>query len=175
MDPNPTGGFATQIAPRLELEANIFWGLREEADPLVSYEGSIVINAPVSEVFAYVNAPATIANWMTAMVEVRNVIGSGAGLQWDWTYKMAGIHVRGQSVIVDYIPDECATHQAIGMLDANWTNIVEPQDGGTKLTMKLEYTIPVPVLGKLAEHLTIRRNARELDTSLLNLKETLEA
>ena len=142
---------------------------------MASYEGSILINAPVSEVFAYVNAPATLPDGMTALVEVRNVIGSGAGLQWDWTYKMAGIHVRGQSVIVEYVHDERATHQGVGMLAAEWTNIVEPHDGGTKLTMKLEYTIPVPVLGKLAERLTIQRNARELETSLLNLKETLEA
>ena len=142
---------------------------------MASYEGSIVINAPVSEVFAYANAPSTMPDWMSALVEVRNVIGSGAGLQWEWTYKMAGVHVRGQSVIVDYILNECATHQGIGMLSVDWTTMVEPHDGGTKLTAKLEYTIPVPVLGRLAEHLTIRRNARELDASLLNLKETLEA
>jgi uncharacterized membrane protein len=142
---------------------------------LASYEGSIFINAPVSEVFAYVNAPSTMPDWMTAMVEVRNVIGSGPGLQWEWTYKMAGVHVRGESVIVDYILDECATHQGIGMLSVDWTTMVAPQDAGTKLTVKLEYTIPVPVLGRLAEHLTIRRNARELDTSLTNLKEVLEA
>jgi len=142
---------------------------------LASYEG---------EVFAYANAPSTMPDWMSALVEVRNVIGSGAGLQWEWTYKMAGVHVRGQSVIVDYILNECATHQGIGMLSVDWTTMVEPHDGGTKLTAKLEYTIPVPVLGRLAEHLTIRRNARELtirrnarelDASLLNLKETLEA
>jgi uncharacterized membrane protein len=142
---------------------------------LASYEGSIVINAPVGEVFAYANAPSTMPDWMSALVEVRNVIGSGAGQQWEWTYKMAGVHVRGQSVIVDYILNECATHQGIGMLSVNWTIMVEPHDGGTKLTAKLEYTIPVPVLGRLAEHLAIRRNARELDASLLNLKETLEA
>ena len=142
---------------------------------MASYEGSIVISAPVSEVFAYVNTPATMPDWMTAMVEVRNVVGSGAGLQWDWTYKMAGVHVRGQSVVVDYILNECATHQGIGMLSVDWTTIVAPHDGGTKLTAKLEYTIPIPVLGRLAEHLTIQRNARELDASLLNLKETLEA
>ncbi|MBW2381324.1 MAG: SRPBCC family protein [Deltaproteobacteria bacterium] len=142
---------------------------------MASYEGSIVIDAPVSEVFAYANAPSTMPDWMSALVEVRNVIGSGAGLQWEWTYKMAGVHVRGQSVIVDYILNECATHQGIGMLSVDWTTMVEPHDGGTKLTAKLEYTIPVPVLGRLAEHLTIRRNARELDASLLNLKETLEA
>ena len=142
---------------------------------MASYEGSIVVNAPVGEVFAYANAPSTMPDWMSAMVEVRNVIGSGAGQQWEWTYKMAGVHVRGQSVIVDYIPNECATHQGIGMLSVNWTTMVEPHDGGTKLTVKLEYTIPIPVLGRLAEHLTIQRNARELDASLLNLKETLEA
>ena len=102
------------------------------------YEGSIVVNAPVSEVFAYANAPATMPDWMTALVEVRNVIGSGAGQQWEWTYKMAGVHVRGQSVIVDYILNECATHQGIGMLSVNWTTNVAPHDGGTKLTVKLE-------------------------------------
>jgi hypothetical protein len=52
---------------------------------MASHENSIVINAPVSEVFAYVNAPATIPDWMTGMIEVRNVIGSGAGQQYDWT------------------------------------------------------------------------------------------
>jgi uncharacterized membrane protein len=141
---------------------------------MASHENSIVINAPVSDVFAYVNAPATIPDWMTGMIEVRNVIGSGAGEQYDWTYKMVGVHVRGQNVVVEHIPNERATHQGIGMLSSTWTNIVEPHDGGTKLTIQLEYTIPVPVLGKLAEHLTIRRNDRDFKTSLLNLKETLE-
>jgi uncharacterized membrane protein len=51
---------------------------QEEAGRIASHENSIVINAPVSDVFAYVNAPATIPDWMTGMIEVRNVIGSGA-------------------------------------------------------------------------------------------------
>jgi uncharacterized membrane protein len=142
---------------------------------MASHEDSVVVNAPVSEVFAYVNAAATIPDWMTGMIEVRNVVGGGAGLQYDWTYKMVGVHVRGQNVVVEYIPNERATHQGIGMLTSSWTNIVEPHDGGTKLTIELEYTIPVPVLGKLAEYLTIQRNARDMKTSMLNLKETLEA
>ena len=142
---------------------------------MASHVESVVVNAPVSEVFAYVNAAATIPDWMTGMIEVRNVVGSGAGLQYDWTYKMVGVHVRGQNVVVEYIPNERATHQGIGMLTSSWTNIVEPHDGGTKLTIELEYTIPIPVLGKLAEGLTFQRNARDMKTSMLNLKETLEA
>jgi len=141
---------------------------------MVSYENSIVIEASPNEVFAYVNEPATVPDWLVGMFEVREVIGAGAGQQYEWTFKMAGVQLRGQNVIVDYIANECATHQSIGMLSSSWTNIVEPHEGGTKLTIKVEYSLPVPVLGKLAEHLIVRRNERSLSASLLNAKEILE-
>jgi hypothetical protein len=38
----------------------------------------------------------------------------------------------------------------------------------------LDYTIPVPVLGKLAEQLVLKRNQREADLSMENIKERLE-
>jgi hypothetical protein len=109
------------------------------------------------------------------MVEVRNVIGSGEGQQYEWTFKMIGMQFHGQSIAVNYVEDECAAYQSIGMIESLWTNIVEPHDGGTTLTIKVEYSIPAPVLGKLAEQLTLRRNKRGLDASLLNAKEVLEA
>ena len=56
----------------------------------------------------------------------------------------------------------------------DWTNIVEPHENGTKLTVEVEYTLPGAVVGKLAEHLTIRRMKRDLQSSLLNVKEMLE-
>lgn len=139
-----------------------------------TYENSILIEAPIGVVFAYVNEPATFPDWVNGMIEVRNVIGSGEGLQYEWTFKMVGLLFRGQSVAVNYVQDECAAYQSIGMVESIWTNITEPHDGGTKLTIKLEYAIPTPVLGKLAEQLTLRRNKRGLDASLLNAKEVLE-
>ena len=105
---------------------------------MVSYENSIVIEASPNEVFAYVKEPATVPDWLVGMFEVREVIGAGAGQQYEWTFKMAGVQLRGQNVIVDYIANECATHQSIGMLSSSWTNIVEPHEGGTKLTIKVE-------------------------------------
>ncbi|HET6415431.1 MAG TPA: SRPBCC family protein [Polyangiales bacterium] len=139
-----------------------------------SYENSILIEAPIGVVFAYVNEPATFPDWVNGMIEVRNVVGTGEGLQYEWTFKMVGLLFRGQSVAVNYVQDECAAYQSIGMIESIWTNITEPSDRGTKLTIKLEYSIPTPVLGKLAEQLTLRRNKRGLDASLLNAKEALE-
>ncbi len=141
---------------------------------MISYQNSIVINAPLRTVFAYVNDLNTMPDWLAGLVEVRNVIGAGMGQQCDFTFKMVGIQLRGSAVIVDCVPDERCTHQSIGMLSADWTNIVEPHEDGTKLTIEVEYTLPGAVLGKLAEHLTIRRMKRDLQSSLLNVKEMLE-
>ena len=139
-----------------------------------SYENSIAIDAGLSDVFAYVNEPKKFPDWVHGMIDVRNVIGSGEGQQYEWTFKMVGIQFRGQSVAVNYVQDECAAYQSIGMIESIWTNIVESSDGGTKLTIKVDYSIPAPVLGKLAEALTLRRNKRGLDATLLNAKEVLE-
>jgi uncharacterized membrane protein len=141
---------------------------------MVRHEHSIVIEAPVEEVFRYVNDPNSMPEWLVGMVETRNPVGSGEGLQYEWTYKMIGLQLRGQNVVVDYIHNECATHQGIGMIQSLWTNRVEAHESETRLTMEVEYTLPILVLGKLAEHLTARRNEREIELSLMNLKETLE-
>jgi hypothetical protein len=40
--------------------------------------------------------------------------------------------------------------------------------------MDVDYTIPVPVLGKLAEKLVLKRNQREMVLNNQNIKERLE-
>jgi uncharacterized membrane protein len=141
---------------------------------MITYQSSIVINAPLKTVFAYVNDLTTMPDWLAGLVEVHNVIGTGVGQQCDFTFKMVGIQLRGSAVVVDCVPDERCTHQSIGMLSADWTNIVERHEDGTKLTVEVEYTLPGAVLGKLAEHLTIRRMKRDLRSSLLNVKDMIE-
>jgi hypothetical protein len=53
--------------------------------------------------------------------------------------------------------------------------MVEPHEDGTKLIIEVEYAIPVPVLGRLAEHLTVRRMERDLESALLNVKDIIES
>ena len=59
-----------------------------------SWKNSIVIHAPADDVFAYVDEPMRLAEWLPSIVEVRNVIGTGAGQQFEWTAKMAGLLLR---------------------------------------------------------------------------------
>ena len=43
-----------------------------------------------------------------------------------------------------------------------------------KPLVNVDYTIPVPVLGKLAEKLVLKRNERESDMNAQNIKEQME-
>ncbi len=140
-----------------------------------SWSSSIVIHAPTDRVFAYVDDPMNLVEWLPGMVEIRNVVGTGAGQQQEWTYKMAGLLLRGQAVVVEHVPNHRAVHQTIGMIHSNFAYSVESHEEGSKLSLDIEYTVPIPVLGKLAEHIAHRRNTREFALALENVKERLEA
>jgi len=138
-------------------------------------KNSVVISAPTDRVLTYVNDPTTMVDWVPTMMEIRDVIGTGEGQQYGWTYKYVGLLLTGQSTVVEYVPNEHSVHQTIGTINSVWTFRVEPHEDGTRLTLDVEYEIPMPVLGKLAEHLVVRRDARALVWALANVKELLEA
>ena len=54
---------------------------------MATVKKSTVINAPPDRVFAYTTEPAAMPEWLAKMVEVRNVVGTGEGQQYEWTYK----------------------------------------------------------------------------------------
>jgi len=132
---------------------------------------SVVIDAPAERVFAYASEPGTFAEWLPNFVEARDIVGTGAGQQYGWTYKYVGLLLRGQSTVVEYVPNELAVHQSIGTINSIWTIRVEPHEVGTTLTIEIEYNIPIPVLGKVAEQFAVRRDARTLEWALTNVEE----
>ena len=143
-------------------------------EKMASWRDSIVIHAPRDRVFAYVDDPETLVEWLPGMVDVHDVVGRGGGQQQEWTYKMVGIPLRGQAVVVEHVPGKSAVHQTIGMIHSTFAYSVEPHEHGTRFTLEIDYTVPIPVLGRLAEHIVIARNSRELELALTNLKELLE-
>lgn len=142
---------------------------------MASWRDSILIHAPPDEVFAYVDEPSELPTWLPSMVEIRNVIGSGLGQQYEYTYKMGGLLLRGQNVVIEHVPNERGLHQVIGMISALWEYSVEAHEEGTVLNIEVEYTVPIPVLGKLAERIAVKQNAASFELALINVKDVMEA
>jgi carbon monoxide dehydrogenase subunit G len=144
-----------------------------EVGDLPFMKNSVVIAAPADRVSAYLDDPSTMVEWLPSMMEIRDVIGTGAGQQYGWTYKYVGLLLNGQSTVIEHVPNELAVHQTIGTINSVWTFKLEPHEEGTTLTLEVEYHIPIPVLGKLAERLVLRRDKRSLDFALANIQEML--
>lgn len=141
---------------------------------MAKVERSITINAPVEKVFAYIENPMNELEWIPSLVEVKDVAGQGAETRFRWAYKMVGIRLEGEVTNTGYIPNERIVVQSKGGIVSTWALTFEPHDGGTKLNAVVEYTIPIPVLGKLAEALVLRQNEREADLAMANIKDRME-
>ncbi|MBU0493591.1 MAG: SRPBCC family protein, partial [Chloroflexi bacterium] len=75
----------------------------------------------------------------------------------------------------EYIPNQRIVTQSTTGIANTFTWTYQSEDGGTRVTLEVAYTVPVPLLGKLAAALIVRQNEREAETLLANLKARMEA
>jgi len=137
-------------------------------------ERSITINAPVDKVFAYITDPKNEMEWLPGNTDVRDITGQGVGQRWGYTYKMMGVPFKGEDEVLEYTPNQRYVTKSTGGIRSTWSWTFKPEDGGTRLNVTVEYTIPVPVLGKVGERLALGQVEREADLAAANIKARLE-
>jgi uncharacterized membrane protein len=137
-------------------------------------EKSVTIHAPVQKVFDYIIDPHHSSEWIRSMESTGDISGSKKGDRFKWTYKMAGISFNGSSEIVDQAPNKEHVVHSTGGIDATWYFNFKDLGGDTDLKLAIDYTVPVPVLGKVAEKLILKQNEKEAEESLATLREKLE-
>jgi uncharacterized membrane protein len=142
---------------------------------MARFHKSIEIKAPVSKVYSFIEDPNNGPEVMTNLIEVKDVKGSGQGSHYKWTWNMAGFKFKGENTYIEDVPNKRIVINSKGGIESTWTYNFESRGDVTILDLDIDYKIPVPVLGKLAEKLLLKRNEREGDTNLMNLKERLES
>ena len=142
---------------------------------MTTIEKSILINAPVREVFSYLEDPVHLPEIWPSMVEVKDVkpLPKG-GYRYQWIYKMAGMRFEGETETLEFVPEKHLVTKATGQIPATFDYTFRAEDGLTKVEAKAEYEIPQKLLGKLAEPFIRKLNEREAETFLANLKDRLE-
>jgi len=136
---------------------------------------SIFINAPVEKVFAYVEDPSNLPEVWPSMVEVKNIISDADGKKnYDWTYKMAGLSINGHSETLEYEANKRIVVYNPKGIESKFTWDYISEGDGTRINVEVEYNIPLPVLGKLAESIIVKQNEKEADTLLANVKAKME-
>lgn len=143
---------------------------------MAKLERTITIKAPVEKVYAYMSEPSNLTEIWPSMVEVKDSRDPGkVGGGFSWVYKMAGMRFEGSSEYTEVIPCEHVITKSVGGIPSTFEWTYKPAEAGTQLTVQVEYTVPVPLLGKLAEAFIVKQNEQEMDTLLANLKSRMEA
>ena len=143
---------------------------------MAKLERSITINAPAEKVFGYINTPANLPEIWPSMVEATDVQPlSNGGTSFRWVYKMAGMRFEGTSEDTECVDCERVVSETKGGIESKMVWAFEPEDLGTKATFQAEYTVPIPLLGKLAERVIVKMNEHESEVLLANLKARMEA
>jgi len=142
---------------------------------MAKIEQSITINAPVEKVFSYVCDPMNQLEWLPSITDIRDIVGEGVGQKSGWTYKMMGISFKGENEVVESVANQRRVIKSTGGVQSTWTWTFKSENGKTAVNLTIEYTIPVPILGKVAEQLVLRQNEREAALAMTNIKDRLES
>ena len=143
---------------------------------MAKVEKTITINAPVEKVFDYIDQPTNLPEIWPSLMEIKDVQTLPNGGHTDrWVYKMAGMRFEGTTEGIEHVTNQRIVSKTKGGVESTQTWVFQPEAGGTKVTFEVEYTVPIPVLGKLAEAIIVKMNEHEGDLVLANLKARMEA
>jgi len=143
---------------------------------MAKIQKSLQISAPIEQVFDYPLDPDNLPEIWPSLVEVKDIQRTPDGelSSYKWTYKMARMRFEGTTEITESIPNQRAVSKDSGGIQGTRIMTFESQEGGTLLTVDVEYIIPIPLVGKLADPFILRQNENEADTFLANLKARME-
>jgi uncharacterized membrane protein len=139
-------------------------------------ERTIDIKAPVQSVYDFLVEPENLPSIWPNLVAVSNIVPkSGGAYDFDWVYKMGGLHFKGRTKVEEAKPGRLARYRNEGGIPSTFLWNFSGLDGqGARVTVVVEYRIPTPVVGKIVEALAAKMNERDFDAMLANLKDVME-
>lgn len=140
---------------------------------MITVSDSIHVDAPVEEVFTFLDDPHNHAQMTPRLTDVRDVERlENGGKRLSYTYRMAGVGLDGELEQTRHEPNERMTFDMRGGIDGEIDLQFAPvEDGGTEFTYTAEYELPGTVLSKAAEPVARRFNERQLKATLRNVAE----
>jgi len=140
-------------------------------------EASVVIPAPLSEVFPYASDWRVWPEWFEGVFDFRPTtdVARGNGARYAYKARLLGLVAKVETEVTEFVEGRGWKGIARkGMPHATYW-LFEPTDGHTRFTYALEYELPLPIVGRLLDSLLLKRQWRRIiATSLDNLRRHFE-
>jgi uncharacterized membrane protein len=144
---------------------------------MLTVKKSIDINAPAEKIYNYVYGVISLPEVWPSLEEVNNMTTLPDGkLSFDTIYKMAGMRLKVHNETEVGEPCRRTVTRSTGGIEALIVWTFEPLSGDvTRVSFQTDYTVPIPIIGRLAENVVHGMNDRESEVTLANLKVRMEA
>jgi len=149
--------------------------------PVAKIHRDVVVNADPERCFDFIADPSLAPLFISSLYSITpiEVEPRGAGNRWGFEYDMFGVPVRGESECTEFARPSKYVWRSIpgsSTIDTTFSYSFEPEGGGTRVSLDVDYQVPEKVLGgKIADKLVVERmNEHEADAAISNLKVVLE-
>ncbi|MGP8081109.1 MAG: SRPBCC family protein [Dehalococcoidales bacterium] len=134
-------------------------------------DNEVIINAPVQDVFNYVSQPSNLQQIWPSLIEIKNekLLPNG-GYSYRWDYKMSGIHFTGVGECIEMKPNLILASRNTGAIESTVLFKFLSIGIQTKVSLTIDYKVPMSLLGHLTEIIILRMNAKEAGLILDNLR-----
>jgi uncharacterized membrane protein len=139
---------------------------------------TVYINKPLEEVFAYTATPHNGPAYIPNLNENLNIHPEEPcqNQKFDWRFNMAGVDLRGQAEVTEFIPNQFTKVVSTGGINSVWNYSYQAEGEGTRVSLDVDYDFPDNVLNKIANTLILEKmNQRSAEQSMENLKTILES
>lgn len=140
-------------------------------------EASIVINASVDEVFAVIDDPQRVTEYMPGVVQIYDYdyTPQRVGDQAMIVYSVLGLHIPTKVVIREWERNRWMIMYMDGGLKGTLTFSFVAYGGFTRVSWHIDYTMKGGILGKAVNTLVAEwMNRRNAERALRNLKQICE-
>ena len=138
---------------------------------MAKVEKEVTVNAPLEQVFGYVSDPSNLPEFWPNVMEIKDIqLLPNGGYSGQWVYKMAGMRFEGMGEYTEIVPNQWFVINTEGGVRSSITWTFRSRGDITRLTLTIEYKVPIPLLGKLAEDIIVKMNDQEGDLIMANLQ-----
>ncbi len=138
---------------------------------MIVVDKEVMVDGPIEAVYSYVCDPSNLVKFWPSVIEVKDVQRlSNGGYSAHWVYKMAGMRLTGKGEYAEVVPNQYFVIETRGGVRGRMTWTFRSWEDTTKVTLTVEYTVPIPLLGELAEAIIVKMNDREADLIMANLQ-----
>lgn len=129
------------------------------------------IEAPLDKIFDYVSYPNNMPEFWPSLVEITDMqtLPNG-GYSARWVYKMLGLRFEGKAEYTRVATNEFFVIETKGGIKSTIVWTFRSREDKTRVTFTVDYKVPIPLLGKLAEVIITKMNDHEGDLIMANLQ-----